>query len=85
MKWTTFYGTEQELIEDLVLAKSDVKTVPYCQLVRGYGFVDSFKKYLAKHDALTPKQMTQAKRLAGEIFRNVHGEEEYWRKARQKY
>lgn len=77
MKWTCFYKTEADLVADLLVTESDVNTVPYYKLVRGYGFVDSFKKYFAKHGQLTPKQMTQAKRLAGEIYRNVHGESAY--------
>lgn len=83
--WTNFYNSEQELINDMLAAKSDVNSVPYYQLVKGYEYIDSFKKYYGKNHKLTEKQMVQLKRLAGEIFKNVHGESEYYKKSGKRY
>lgn len=71
-RWTDFYNTEEELLRDMLLTLSDEKTTPYYKLVKGYGYIDSFKRYYAKNRCLTPKQMTQLKRLAGEVYKNVH-------------
>lgn len=72
VKWTDLYSSEEELINDMLLTKSNVKEYPYCQIVKGYEFIESFKRYYAKNHELTEKQMVQLKRLAKEIFRNVH-------------
>ena len=71
-KWSDFYNSEQELIEDMLLCKSDEKSVPYFRLVKGYGFIESFKKYYRKNGYLTDKQMVQLKRLASEVYKNVY-------------
>lgn len=73
MKWTDFYKTEDALVQDMLLTKSDVDKCPYFSLVKGYEFIHSFKRYYGKNGRLTPKQMTQLKRLAGEVYYNVHG------------
>lgn len=70
--WTDFYNTEQELIDDMLLTKSDVKNNYYSQLVKGYEYIESFKKYYSEHGCLTDRQMTQLKRLAHEVHKNVH-------------
>lgn len=44
----------------------------YWKLCKGYEFLDSFKKYCQKNGCLTEKQMIQLKRLAGEVYKNVH-------------
>ena len=72
MKWTELYKTEQELIDDMMLTLSDDRTAYYHQLVKGYQYIESFKKYYQKHGRLTDKQMTQLKRLASEVYKNVH-------------
>lgn len=72
MKWTDFYKTEDELIADMLETKSDVNKYPYYRLVRGYEYIQGFKKYYEKNGCLTDKQLTQLKRLAEPIFRNVH-------------
>ena len=73
MKWTDFYSSEQELIEDMLKTKSNVKEYYYNSLVRGYEYIEGFKRYYQKHGELTPKQMTQLKRLAEAIYRNTKG------------
>lgn len=65
-------ATEQELIDDMMLTLSDDRTAYYHQLVKGYQYIESFKKYYQKHGMLTDKQMTQLKRLAPEVYKNVH-------------
>jgi hypothetical protein len=72
MKWTELYKTEQELIDDMMLTLSDDRTAYYHQLVKGYQYIESFKKYYQNHGMLTDKQMTQLKRLAPEVYKNVH-------------
>ena len=71
-KWTDFYDSEQDLIDDMMLTVSDERTAYYYLLVKGYAYIDSFKKYYTKHGCLTDKQMTQLKRLAPEVYKNVH-------------
>ena len=70
--WTDFYNNEQELIDDMMLTLSDEKTAYYHQLVKGYEYINSFKRYYKKNGCLTEKQMVQLKRLAGEVYKNVH-------------
>lgn len=49
--WTDFYDTEEELLSDMFRTKSNEKTdrCYYWQLVKGYGYIDSFKRYYSKH------------------------------------
>lgn len=70
--WTDFYETEEELLQDMLLTVSDEKNAYYYQLVKGYDYIESFKRYFRKNGRLTEKQMTQLKRLAGEVYKNVH-------------
>lgn len=71
-KWTEFYNSEEELIDDMLLAFTDTNTAYYYKLVKGYEYIGSFQKYYKKNGCLTEKQMTQLKRLAGEVYHNVH-------------
>lgn len=71
-KWTDFYNSEGELIQDMLRTCSDAHTALYWQLVKGYEYIESFKRYYAKNGTLTDKQMIQLKRLAGEVYKNVH-------------
>ena len=72
MRWYELYTSEDALIKDMLLTKSDPKTEAYGQLVRGYEYINGFKKYYKEHGTLTDKQMTQLKRLASSIYNNVH-------------
>ena len=69
--WTDYYNTEQELIDDILRTRSNPGSAYYYQLVKGYEYIDSFKKYYKTHGNLTERQMTQLKRLAPEIYKNV--------------
>lgn len=70
-KWQKYYNTEEELIADMLLTRTDIYTYPYFSIVKGYGYIDSFKRYYRSHGKLTDKQMTQLKRLAEEVFWNA--------------
>lgn len=74
IKWTTFYDTEEELVADMLKTFSDPNSGLYYKRVQGYGYIDSFKKYYAKHGCLTEKQMVQLKRLAQFVYANVHND-----------
>ena len=71
-KWTDFYNNEDELIQDMLRTCSDAHTDVYWKLVKGYEYIEGFKRYYAKYGVLTDKQMTQLKRLASEVYKNVH-------------
>lgn len=71
-KWSDFYNSEEELIQDMLRTRSDAHTTLYWQLVKGYEYIESFKRYYAKNGVLTDKQMIQLKRLASEVYKNVH-------------
>lgn len=72
VKWTELYDSEEELLNDMMRTCSDPNTAYHWKLVKGYGYIDSFKKHYAKNGKLTDKQMTQLKRMAKEVYRNVH-------------
>lgn len=74
MSWKDFYKNEEALIADMMRTKSDEKKYSYIHLVRGYEYIEGFKQYYALHGCLTPKQMTQLKRLAEGVYRNVHND-----------
>lgn len=77
VKWDKIYTNEQELINDMMLTKTDVNKCYYHELCKGYEYLDSFKRYYLKNGCLTEKQMTQVKRLAGAIYNNVHNVSRY--------
>ena len=70
--WTEFYNNESELVDDMMLTFTDENTTYYYKLCKGYEYLNGFKKYYQKNGYLTEKQMTQLKRLAGEVYKNVH-------------
>ena len=72
VKWTDLYDSEEELLNDMMRTYSDPDTAYHWKLVKGYGYIDSFKKYYTKNGKLTEKQMTQLKRMAKDVYRNVH-------------
>lgn len=69
-KWTDIYDSENEIINDLKLVDEEVfmKTFnAFAPWYKGYEFIHSFSKQIAQGKTLSPKQMTQCKRLASEI------------------
>lgn len=72
MKWNEYYKTESDLIDAMLQSKSNPKNYQRYQLVRGYVYIESFKKYYKDNGNLSEKQMTQVKRLAGNIYKNLN-------------
>ena len=71
-KWDDFYDSESELIKEMLLCCSNTNDSECWKLCKGYEYIESFKRYYRKNGCLTEKQMVQVKRLAGEIYKNVH-------------
>ena len=72
MKWNELFKNETELINAMLQTKSDrQKFYPY-QIVKGYEYIESFKKHYEKNGNLTERQLTQLKRMAGEIYKNLN-------------
>ena len=70
MAWTDFYKSEEALISDMMRTKSDETKYNSARLVKGYEYINGFKQYYSLHGCLTPKQMTQLKRLVSINTRN---------------
>lgn len=70
--WDEIFDTEQELIEAMFHEKVRTEGAPLHKLCGGYEYIKSFRKYYQKHGELTPKQMTQLKRLASEIAYRIY-------------
>ena len=70
-KWTEFYSSEEELIKELSEVDVELNKIVTEQKMyafyKGYEFIHSFALQLQNGKTLSPKQITQAKRLAGEI------------------
>ncbi|MBP5423811.1 MAG: hypothetical protein J6Y78_15350 [Paludibacteraceae bacterium] len=71
VKWDTLYGNMEELVDDMKKSSSD-PTLPAYRVVKGYEYINSFKKVLEKGGKLSDAQERQLKRLAPNIFTNVH-------------
>lgn len=64
-KWNELFDTEEELIQ--CTKEIDIEKFKR-EKHSGWGYIDSFVKRLNSGDELTPKQVTQLKRLASEVF-----------------
>lgn len=71
VKWDQLYSDMNELITDMVNTASD-PTLPLHKIVKGYEYINSFKKVIEKGGNLSEAQERQLKRLASSIFENVH-------------
>lgn len=71
-KWTDYFDNEQELITYMLKTRTEQDIYYTWALVKGYVYLDSFKKYYYKNGKLTDKQMTQLKRLAKEIWKQFN-------------
>lgn len=69
--WKDYYQNEEQLINDLMKINIEEYKKRYC---KGFVYIESFQKYYNKNQTLTPKQLTQLKRLAGEIYKYHHWE-----------
>lgn len=67
VKWNEIYDTEEELIGDM-LCVDCTKRNP----VRGYEFIAGFQIWHGAGRELTAKQITQTKRLAGNIAYDLY-------------
>ena len=67
ISWNQLFDSEQELIAKMLDCETEKGLVP-----KGYGYIGSFKRYYKKNGCLTPKQLTQLKRLAKSIYAFVN-------------
>ena len=72
VKWDSLYDSEEDLIDDMMKTMSD-PNLPRYKLIGGYEYINSFKKAINSGKQLSDAQMRQLKRLAVEVFKNVHG------------
>lgn len=72
VKWCEIYDTEEELIKAMFDEKVIVENAPLYKMCRGYEYIKSFRRYYEKNNCLTPKQMTQLKRLASQIAYRIY-------------
>lgn len=66
IKWDSMFDNEQELIDSFI--KIDVEEFKRNHR-KGYAYIESFQKQVNNGKELSPKQITQLKRLAVEIYR----------------
>ena len=74
LKWNDIFKDENALIEALfdgaVLTPDETDlSWKWC---KGYGYIQSFRKYYKKNGALTEKQMAQLKRIAINIAEKIY-------------
>lgn len=67
VSWNQLFSDEQELIAEMMKCETERGVVP-----RGYGYIGNFKKYYRKNGCLTPRQLTQLKRLAKSVYAFVN-------------
>lgn len=74
VKWDSIYDDETELLQALFNPKvyTSKDKVPMTKWCKGYVYIEGFRKYYDKNGRLTEKQMTQLKRLAGEIAYQIY-------------
>lgn len=65
--WNEIYDTEEELLNDLLISDDYIQ-----RNTKGYVYIQSFKKQYIASRKLSEKQMTQLKRNAVEVYKNVH-------------
>jgi len=67
ISWNQLFDSEQELITKMLECETEKGFVP-----KGYEYIGSFKRYYKKNGCLTPKQLTQLKRLAKSVYAFVN-------------
>lgn len=65
VKWSDMFDSEEELIRTMIIVSPRFEVNGY----KGFAYINSFTEYYKKNKELTPKQITQLKRLAKEIYR----------------
>ena len=68
LSWNQLFDSEGELIVKMLECETEKGLVP-----KGYGYIDSFKRYYKKNSCLTTKQLTQLKRLSKSVYAFVNG------------
>lgn len=68
LAWDQLFESDQELIDKMLQCNTGAGLVP-----RGYGYIRSFQRYYRATGELTPRQMTQLKRLAKYIYAYING------------
>lgn len=72
LKWHDIYSSEELMVWDMLRVHSDPGLSEY-STVRGYEYINSFKKYFLLHKSLTEKQMNVLKKyLFIEIAYNLY-------------
>ena len=71
VKWNTLYSDLGELITDMMNSVSD-PTLPAHRVVKGYQYINSFKRVVEQGGNLSEAQVRQLQKLASSIFQNVH-------------
>lgn len=72
LKWYDIYNSEELMVWDMLRVHSDPGLSEY-STVRGYEYINSFKKYFLLHKSLTEKQMNVLKKyLFVEIAYNLY-------------
>lgn len=64
-KWNELFDNETELINAMYLCDTNENS---CKCCKGYVYLESFKRYYKKNGSLSPKQLTQLKRLASTMY-----------------
>lgn len=74
LSWKDLFKDEQELIEAMQRCPTDKSGKNEFGIVpKGFEYIESFKRYYERNGMLTPKQMTQLKRLAKNVYVGVTG------------
>lgn len=74
VKWDELFHSEYELIQAL----RSIHDIPKLKRkYRGYEYILLFKHYTEKGWTLSPKQMTQLKRVAGELYRYLYNTKKF--------
>ena len=67
LSWDELFDSEDELLSAMMKCPTIGGLVP-----RGFGYIEGFQRYYKKHGCLTPKQMSQLKRMAKFIYAYVN-------------
>ena len=68
VRWDELFDSEAELIRTMIMVSARFEKRGY----KGYAYVNAFTESYKKHKELTPKQMTQLKRISKEIYNCYH-------------
>ena len=69
VKWDDMFDSVDELIRTMIIVSPRFEKNCY----NGYAYVNSFTEYYKNNKELTPKQITQLKRISKEIYKCYYG------------